>query len=95
MPGEEGKSKWSTFFATEHWAALVDDDDWGLGVIHPGVVRFIGGFHGKANTGGLEDGPTAPQTGVQAVAKREIDDTVLAPEGDGRLGPVRRERVQP
>lgn len=40
-PSAKGSPRWSTFFATEHWAALVDDDDWGLGVIHSGVVRFL------------------------------------------------------
>ena len=36
QPAKDGRPQWTTFFATEHWAALVDDDDWGLGVIHPG-----------------------------------------------------------
>ncbi len=52
---ERPQPKWSTFFATEHWAALVNDNDWGLGVIHPGVVRFLGGCYGKPNTGGPKD----------------------------------------
>ena len=57
QPAKDGRPQWATFFATEHWAALVDDDDWGLGVIHPDVVRFLGGFHGKPNTGGPNDDP--------------------------------------
>src|SRR5271166_2785389 len=44
LPAKDGRPQWTTFLATEHWAALVNDDDWGLGVIHPGVVRFLGGF---------------------------------------------------
>jgi len=40
----ETRPAWSTFYATEHWAALVDEDDWGLGGFHAGVVRFLGGF---------------------------------------------------
>lgn len=47
IPAKGTKPQWTTFFATEHWAALVDDDDWGLGVIHPDVVRFVGGFYGR------------------------------------------------
>ena len=45
-------AQWSTFSATEHWAALLDENDWGLGIIHPGAIRFLGGFYhpkGKAN----------------------------------------------
>ncbi len=52
---EQPQPKWSTFFATEHWAALVNDQDWGLGVIHPGVVRFLGGFYGQPAVGGPQD----------------------------------------
>jgi len=70
QPSKEGKPQWTTFFATEHWAALVDDEDWGLGVIHPDVVRFLGGFHGKANTGGPNDDPT----GYIAPVRQEILD---------------------
>lgn len=70
QPAKEGRPKWTTFFTTEHWAALVDDDDWGLGVIHPGVVRFLGGFHGQANTGGPNDDPT----GYIAPVRQEILD---------------------
>jgi hypothetical protein len=69
-PAKENRPQWTTFFATEHWAALVNDDDWGLGVVHPEVVRFIGGFHGKPNTGGPEDDPT----GYVAPVRQEILD---------------------
>ncbi len=62
--------QWTTFFATEHWAALVNDDDWGLGIIHPDVVRFVGGFYGKANTGGPNDDPN----GYVAPVRQEILD---------------------
>lgn len=74
LPGEESKPKWSTFFATEHWAALVDDNDWGLGIIHPGAVRFLGGFHGKANTGGPDDDPTGY---VAAVRQEVLDHNII------------------
>jgi hypothetical protein len=64
------RPQWSTFFATEHWAALVDENDWGLGVIHPGVVRFIGGFAGSQIGGGPNDDPT----GYVAPVRKEILD---------------------
>jgi hypothetical protein len=67
---KDGMPQWTTFFATEHWAALVNDDDWGLGVIHPDVVRFLGGFHGRSNTGGSADDPC----GYIAPVRQEILD---------------------
>jgi len=57
-------------FGTEHWAALVDDNHWGLGVIHPGVVRFLGGSYGEPGTGG----PAADSCGYVAPVRREILD---------------------
>ena len=42
----------------------------GVGVIHPGVYSFIGGFHGKPNTGGPRDDPT----GYIAPVRKEILD---------------------
>lgn len=53
-----GEFPWNRFSATEHWAALVDQNDRGLGVWAPGVVGFLGGFVGKEGTGGPADGPT-------------------------------------
>ena len=67
---EDPQTAWSTFSATEHWAALVDDSDWGLGVSRPGVVRFIGGFHGEPNKGG----PTADATGYLSPVRKEVLD---------------------
>jgi hypothetical protein len=49
---------WTSWLATEHWAALVDDTGFGLGVSHPGCVSFSGGFAGKPGTGGTKDAPT-------------------------------------
>lgn len=49
---------WKSWRATESWAALVDGNGWGLGVYHPGAVRFLGGFHGTPGIGGPEDDPT-------------------------------------
>lgn len=52
------QSPWASYLATEHWAALVDDDNFGVGVYNPDVVRFSGGFAGKTGKGGAHDNPT-------------------------------------
>lgn len=49
---------WQYWLATENWAALVDVNGWGLGVYHPGAVRFVGGFAGTPGSGGPNDDPT-------------------------------------
>jgi hypothetical protein len=49
---------WAYWQATENWAALIDDSGKGLGVFHPGVYRFAGGFAGRPGRGGPSDGPT-------------------------------------
>jgi hypothetical protein len=54
--GEPGP--WSRWLATESWAALVDDSDFGLGIWHPGVGEFGGGFAGQPGKGGPQDNPT-------------------------------------
>jgi hypothetical protein len=61
---------WADWKATENWAALVNDQGFGLGVIHPGVYSFIGGFAGKPNTGGAKDF----STGYIAPTRSEILD---------------------
>ncbi len=61
---------WSTFSATEHWAALVDENDWGLGIIHPGSIRFLGGFyHSPVKTN------TNDSTGYMSPIRKEILDS--------------------
>lgn len=42
---------WAGWTTYEHWAALVNDQNWGLGVFVPGVTRIIGGFHGTPGIG--------------------------------------------
>jgi hypothetical protein len=54
--GEPGP--WSHWAATESWAALVDDDDFGLGIYSPVRCHFTGGFAGKPGKGGAHDDPT-------------------------------------
>ncbi|CAB9517331.1 expressed unknown protein [Seminavis robusta] len=47
------------FPATEHWAAFVNEENWGLGVINLQESVFLGGFSGGAKgTGGPKDGQT-------------------------------------
>lgn len=65
-----GEFPWSRFNATEHWAALVNDQDEGLGIWAPGVVSFLGGFVGREGSGGPGDGPT----GYIAPVRHEVLD---------------------
>jgi hypothetical protein len=55
--GKDG-SAWAHWHATENWAALVNDEGWGLGVWSPGCLRFNGGFAGKPGKGGPRDNAT-------------------------------------
>jgi len=61
---------WTGWRATENWAALVDDKDFGVGIWHPGVYSFIGGFFGPTGAGGPHDSPT----GYIAPVSNEIID---------------------
>jgi hypothetical protein len=49
---------WAYFNATENWSALVQDNDWGLGIFNPGVQSAVGGFHNA--TGGNPTGYVCP-----------------------------------
>lgn len=53
VPWHPGK-----FSATEHWAALVNDDHFGVGIVNPGTATFLGGFAGTPGPGGPTDGST-------------------------------------
>lgn len=53
-----GLFPWTGWSATENWAALLRDDDFGLGVWNEGAYHTIGGFAGKPGRGGPKDGPT-------------------------------------
>ena len=61
---------WGGFRGTEGWAAYVDTNDWGLGVVLPGNVSFKGGFF----TSGTATLPTSPSTGYIAPLRSEILD---------------------
>jgi len=49
---------WVNFLPTEGWAALVNDQGSGIGVIVPRPMEFHGGFAGQRGVGGEKDGPT-------------------------------------
>lgn len=62
---------WRNFQTPEHWSALLDKDDRGLGIYLPAACDFAGGFAGKAKgSGGAKDNPT----GYMAPTMREILD---------------------
>jgi hypothetical protein len=50
---------WTRFLAAEGWAALVDDDGWGLGVFKADGLEFHGGIHGDARSDNPKHGSTA------------------------------------
>jgi hypothetical protein len=50
---------WTRFVATERWAALVDNDGWGLGVFKDDGGEFHGGIYGDGRSDDPKDGSTA------------------------------------
>lgn len=50
---------WTRFIATEGWAALVDDRDWGLGVFKADGGEFHGGIHGEGRSDDPKHSSTA------------------------------------
>ncbi|MFP6581285.1 MAG: hypothetical protein VCD00_01875 [Candidatus Hydrogenedentota bacterium] len=69
-PQEMEGGPWDHWYATENWAALVNDDNFGLGIYSPGTYSFVGGFAGKPGSSGPKDAPT----GYIAPTRREILD---------------------
>lgn len=61
---------WSYWTSTENWSALVDDNNWGLGVFHPGAYYTVGGFHGSPGIGD----PSSVNTGYIAPLQSDILD---------------------
>lgn len=61
---------WIFYRPTEHWAALVDDDGYGLGVYNGMTTEFCGGFFGEKGEGG----PTDVNTGYISPVLFEILD---------------------
>jgi len=66
----ENGSPWEHWQATENWAALVNDDLYGLGVWKSGTYNFVGGFFGVPGSGGPKEAPT----GYISPLEREILD---------------------
>ncbi len=58
---------WAYFSATEKWAALVQDNGWGLGVYNPDAQQFVGGFHGTPGSGD----PAGSSTGYLSPLRTE------------------------
>ncbi len=50
---------WARFLATERWAAVVNDEDWGLGVFKDDDVEFNGGVYGDGRSDDPKDSSTA------------------------------------
>lgn len=59
---------WARFNATEHWAALVNDAGFGVGVHQSVTTRFLGGFAGKPGRAGPADFPTGYIAPIQTLA---------------------------
>eukprot|EP00035_Acanthoeca_spectabilis_P031116 m.12525 g.12525 ORF g.12525 m.12525 type:complete len:370 (+) comp4558_c0_seq1:90-1199(+) len=62
-PGERGMRP-GRFPATEHWAAFVDEDGFGMGIVCTVTDTFQANFYGNAGPGGSYD----PSTGYISVA---------------------------
>ncbi|HWK58488.1 MAG TPA: hypothetical protein VNQ80_14180 [Parapedobacter sp.] len=55
-----GPVQWSYWQSTEKWAATLNDDGWGLGILNNKTQNYVGGFAGqKGVSGGTNDAPTA------------------------------------
>jgi hypothetical protein len=50
---------WTRFLATERWAALVDETEWGLGVFKEDGGEFHGGIYGDGRSDDPKHGTTA------------------------------------
>ncbi|MEM0967789.1 MAG: hypothetical protein AAGJ31_00435 [Verrucomicrobiota bacterium] len=48
-----GEHPWSFWLGTEGWSALMNEANWGIGLVTPGRIAFTGGFAGT--TGGVND----------------------------------------
>lgn len=55
---KKAKFPWTGWQSTERWAALVNDQNEGLGIWTPKTTNYLGGFAGRAGRGGPKDSPT-------------------------------------
>ncbi len=88
---QPAKMPWSNWQATENWSALVDDNDFGLGVYTRATCRHDGGFAGKPGKGGPKDNPTGYIAPVQnEIIDHNIDYTYGYTLIVGKLDQIRR-----
>jgi len=92
-PQEMEGGPWDSWVGTEKWAALVNDDGFGVGVYSPTADRFSGGFAGKPGAGGPKDEPTGYISPIKRV--RLLHDTVYTYEYTLIVGQLKeiREKV--
>lgn len=89
---------WVNYLPTEGWAALVNDEGTGIGVIVPRPMEFHGGFAGRRGVGGEKDGPTGY---MSPIATEILDHNIVYEYARtfmvGRLDDIRAEaaRVAP
>lgn len=65
---------WTEQVCTESWAALVGDDDWGIGVASGDICVFHGGLHGAKGNRDPRGGPT---TYLAPVRKEVFDHDIV------------------
>ncbi len=65
---------WTSWRATEGWAAQLDPSGWGLGVFVPKVGVIIGGFYPEVNPTTILAGPKDDPTGYMAPSHLEVLD---------------------
>lgn len=82
---------WTRFVATERWAALVNDQDWGLGVFKDDGGEFHGGIHGDGRSDDPKHGSTAY---VAPIHLENLDPNIVYEHRTefvvGQLGDIRR-----
>ena len=61
---------WDYWYSMESWSALVNDNNWGIGIYHPGAIVTVGGYHGTPGFGG----PYSDNTGYIAPLHVDIID---------------------
>lgn len=71
IPQAAGKHPWSFWPATEGWSAMLNEDNYGLGLISPGRINFTGGFVGKPGPNDTH----AASTGYLASQSLEVLDS--------------------
>lgn len=82
---------WTRFTATERWAALVDEDDWGLGVFKDDGGEFHGGIYGDERSDDPQHGSTSY---VAPIHRENFDHNIVYEHRTdfmvGRLADMRR-----